>query len=353
MKLKNVNLFVILLILGLIYYFSFNFIYKSTTEELINQQVETSKSEAITISNLLAERIRSGLSKKQVKDELQRSIENNSTDYSFICMFDDTGKEICHPNKEKIGKTLSKNNSVIKSVANNEVIKNFKDAVMEKESIGGIRKLENYTEIVYLSHVKDTDWIVASHANIMELKETFKNTKNKLGFLFLLVWLSSSLLIYFFLQKINEKNLNDIKELNRETGNQYFNELLAINKTLDQKVKHKKDRLLANKGYQLTPVFIENIALIFTENKISYILEKNGEKSSVNFSLEELTNMLDSNLFYRTSRQVIVSINAIHKIEKYGNTQLKVITKPTSPIDIIVSKVKLSDFKKWAGKINL
>jgi len=351
MKLKSSNLFIILFVLGLVYYFSFSFIYKSTIDDLINQQVQSSKNQANIISNLLAEKIKSGFSKEQVKNELQRSIENSSTDYSFVCMFDATGKEICHPNKEKIGKTLLKNNSVISSVSNNKVIKNFKDAVMEQQSIGGIRKLENYTEIVYLSHVKGTDWVVASHTNMMKLKETFKNSKQNLGMLFLLVWISSSFLIYFFLQKMNHQNLAHIKELNRQAGNQYFNELSSINKALDKTIKYDEyNRLLANKGYQLTPVFINNIALIFTENKISYIIEKNGEKSSINLPLDELFKTLNNNLFYRTSRKAIVSINAIDKIEKYGNTQLKVITKPKSPIDIVVSKGKLSDFKKWVGK---
>ncbi|NCQ12333.1 MAG: LytTR family transcriptional regulator, partial [Bacteroidetes bacterium] len=58
----------------------------------------------------------------------------------------------------------------------------------------------------------------------------------------------------------------------------------------------------------------------------------------------------DKSIFYRASRQVIVSAKAIDKIEKYGTTQLKILTNPISPIDIIISKNKLTDFKKWIGK---
>ncbi len=56
-------------------------------------------------------------------------------------------------------------------------------------------------------------------------------------------------------------------------------------------------------------------------------------------------------IFYRVSRQVITSAKAIEKIEKYGNTQLKVFTKPLSPVDIIVGKAKLTEFKQWLGKV--
>jgi len=144
----------------------------------------------------------------------------------------------------------------------------------------------------------------------------------------------------------------ELKALNSEVGNQYFNELTHINEKLSSSSSkmEKPDRLLANKGYQLTPVFTENIAFIYTENKVSYIIELRGEKSSINLTLDELFKVLDKNEFYRASRQVIVSAKAIDKIEKYGTTQLKVITKPISPIDIIISKAKLTDFKKWMGK---
>ncbi len=347
---NKLTLPIVLLLLGVLYYFSLNYVYTSATNDLLNQQVETSKNQANLISNLLAEKLRSGFSKEQVKNELQRSIENSSTDYSFICMFDDSGREICHPNKEKIGKLLASNNSFITSISNYEVEKNFKDAILEKKAIGGLRKIENRTEIVYLSPVQNSNWIVASHSNVLKFKIIFKNLKQKLVILFLLVWLSSALLIYFFLQKINRENLKYLTELNRKTGNQYFNELASINKTLHTSTNTKKIRLLADKGTKLTPVFIENIAFIYSENKISYIVEFDNEKSSINSSLEELFKILDNTLFYRASRQVIVSIKAIDKIEKYGSTQLKVITNPIAPIAIIISKAKLTDFKKWVGK---
>ena len=41
-----------------------------------------------------------------------------STENSFVCMFDSTGREICHPNPQKIGAGLAENNSVINSVSN-------------------------------------------------------------------------------------------------------------------------------------------------------------------------------------------------------------------------------------------
>jgi hypothetical protein len=331
------------------YYYSFNYVYSSATNDLLNQQIENSKNQAILISKMLHERLNSGYSKNQVREEFQKSIENMSIENSFVCMFDSTGREICHPNEQKIGSILSENNSVIKSISNQKAEINFKKAIIEKKSTGGLRKMKKYTEIVYLNPVKNTNWIVASHANVEKFRTIFSNLKEKLSLIFILVWLSSSLLIYFFLQFMNSNNLKKIGEINRDTGKQYFNELKTISKTLDKKEEITK-RVLADKGNQLTPVFINNIAFIFTENKITYIVEYNNEKSSINLTLDELFKSLNQNTFYRASRQIIVSVKAIDKIQKYGTTQLKVFTNPASPIDIIISKAKLTEFKKWAGK---
>jgi DNA-binding LytR/AlgR family response regulator len=126
--------------------------------------------------------------------------------------------------------------------------------------------------------------------------------------------------------------------------------LNEISKKEPAKSNRNYERLLADKGAQLTPVYIDNIAFIYTENKITYIVEYNNEKSSINLTLDELFKSLNENTFYRASRQVIISAKAIVKIEKYGTSQLRVMTNPISPIAIIISKAKITEFKKWAGK---
>jgi hypothetical protein len=302
---------------------------------------------------VLTEKLMTGESKEKVREEFQKSIEDMSVENSFVCMFDTTGREICHPKRQKIGKILEENNSIIKSVSNIDVERNFKQAVIQSKSTGGLRELESYTEIVYLSPVKSVGWVVASHTNVIKFQKIFSSLKEKLFLIFVLVWLSSSLLIFFFLQYINANNLKKLSELNRDTGSQYFKELKAINDSLSSSTIQEPSetkRLLADKGTKLKPVFIENIALIFTQEKISYIIEHDSTKSTINTSLDELYNLFDKKIFYRASRQVILSINAIDRIQKYGNTQLKVTTNPACPVEIIVSKAKLTEFKKWAGQ---
>ena len=352
-KNKNFTLLIIVLFLGIINYFSFSFIYEEATNKLIEQQIDTSKNQANLIAKLLESQIANGASKNKVKDDFQKSIENSSTEVSFVCMFNDSGMEICHPNKAKIGKVLEENNSVITDISNPEIVQNFKEAVLHKQQIGGLRKLKNYTEVVYLQPVNNTNWIVASHANIKRFRIIFKDLKLKLTFLFLVIWLISSLVIYFFLDRIHSNNLKKISVLNEKIAKQHLQDLQAINQKITNAPKSKKvysNRFLAERKAQLVPVYTKDIAYIYTENKMSYIVAINGEKSSINISLEELYKSLHPKEFYRASRKIILSAKAIKKIEKYGITQLKVTTNPKTDFEIIISKAKLTDFKKWLGK---
>ena len=350
MKLNKFLLPFILLVLGIVFYFSFNFSFTSVTNNLLQQQIKTSKYQADLISNLLATRLENGISKNTVASELQKSIEKYNTENSFICMFDNTGKEICHPNKEKIGKILSENKSVIQLGSNFEIENNFKSAIINKKSIGGIRKMENHTEIVYLSPVKNSNWIIASHSNIEKQKTLINHLKENLLFTFIILWLLSSLLIFLFLNHIDKRNLKEISKNNKTISKKYFNELKNIQTKFNNPKNKTIERLLADKGAKLSPIFINNIAYVFTQNRITYIVEHNGEKSTINLTLDELSRTFNENKFYRVSRQVILSAKSIDKIEKYGNTQLKVTVKPIPPFNIIISKAKLTEFKKWVGK---
>ena len=341
---------VITIVLGIIYYTSFNYIYTTSVNDLLNQQIENARVQANLVSSLLANRISKGNSKNQVRQELQESIENMSLDNSFICMFGSNGEEICHPKREKIGNVITENNSTLKTWSNLELELNFKEAIAKQKEIGGIRSLKNRTEIIYLSPVKNTNWVVASHANILKFKATIGLLKQKLTLLFLVIWLGSILLIFYFLHYLNKQSLEAIKAHNKEISDNYFNGLSLI-KAKDNTSKEKdKQRLLADKGNKLTPVMISNIAFIYTENKINYIVEKDNKTSTINTSLDDLILLFDENKFYRASRQVIISIDAIDKIEKLGKTQLSIKTIPKSDVKIVISKAKLTGFKNWVGQ---
>ena len=66
--------------------------------------------------------------------------------------------------------------------------------------------------------------------------------------------------------------------------------------------------------------------------------------------MEELEDMLDPDKFFRISRSFYVAIEAIEKIDDYFGNRLILQLKPAVDKEALVSREKVSDFKKWMGK---
>jgi DNA-binding LytR/AlgR family response regulator len=109
----------------------------------------------------------------------------------------------------------------------------------------------------------------------------------------------------------------------------------------------EKQRILTYVRNELVPIAIKEIAYIFTESTITYVVCFDGKRSTSNASLDDMISNLNPQLFFRANRQFIISITAIDKIIKYGNSQLKIVLKGKTTEEIIISKNKAAEFKQW------
>lgn len=343
---------------------------KVSTNQLLEIQIESSKREAREFAELVASQLENGIDRNIVVNNIQRSIEGTDIETGFVCMFDWSGVEICHPDPQKIGKQTNRNESYVRSIDDEINSEDFYDLLTNKKPQGGIRDFSNdesSSEIIYLYPVKNSDWIIAAHANINKIERQVKQLK----FNFLLVYLLSSativllsLLTVRFIGSYYEKALEvkneklaeevlNLSKLNTDLGN-YRN---RINKKLEEEgdegeIKEGdtvkiKNRLLTYSKDKLITIKVDEIAFIRTENSITWISCLDGKKYTSNSSLDELYNSLDPMLFFRANRQYIISVKGIEEILRYGNNQLKIQLNPTSNDSIIISKNKASEFKKW------
>lgn len=91
------------------------------------------------------------------------------------------------------------------------------------------------------------------------------------------------------------------------------------------------------------------IVMFFAEGRDVFLVTNNNRSYIINQKLEELTNDLDPEKFMRVNRTYIVNIDFISEVISYSNSRLKIITNPAGDKEIIVSREKVTDFKKWFG----
>lgn len=351
------------------------FFVKASTYELFETVLESNKREGKEVASLIGYQLEKGLDKEDLKIFAQEIIVNPSSQTGFIAILDWSGKVICHPDGTQRGQTIKSDKGLKPSVDGAITTKDFYDFFIEKQKTGQINSLDGVeatSEVTYLHPVKNSDWIVVSLVNLTSVSNKIAGLRTQfyiilviMGFFLVL----GSVLVVRLIGSMYEKNLESEKQkledevlnlakLNSALGEyqQKVSEEKAKpveEEVVEEKAKPEtntekgKKRILTYLRNELLPVSTDDIAYIYTENTITYVVQTNGKRSTANNSLDELFSSLDSSIFYRANRQFIIAISSIEKIIRYGNSQLKILVVPNSEVDIIIGKNKASEFKQW------
>ena len=113
------------------------------------------------------------------------------------------------------------------------------------------------------------------------------------------------------------------------------------------KDKEYKKRFIVKMGEKIIIIPVEEIAYFYSEDKSTYAVNRNGTRRLLDYSLDTMQEMLDPKLFFRVSRNSIVSINSIENISKHLGTRLKIQLTPHSDDEVVVSRSRTSDFLEW------
>jgi DNA-binding LytR/AlgR family response regulator len=128
-------------------------------------------------------------------------------------------------------------------------------------------------------------------------------------------------------------------------------DLHLIRQLLQRTAPQYKSRFMVKVGDNLASYTVDDIAYFYGENKIVWIRLKNGRKYVVDYTLEELEDLLDPQLFFRLNRKFLSTLGAVKTVTAYSNSRLKVVLHdPVDAEDVLVSREKAEEFRVWMGK---
>ena len=117
------------------------------------------------------------------------------------------------------------------------------------------------------------------------------------------------------------------------------------------KLSIKDAEITIESGAKTTKVTYENIACFYSENKIVYTVQNDGTVIHTDFTLNELEEKINDQLFYRANRQMIIHKDAVDQIEKIENgklrVRLKAALKGDAMAEITISRYKRKEFMSW------
>jgi DNA-binding LytR/AlgR family response regulator len=110
-----------------------------------------------------------------------------------------------------------------------------------------------------------------------------------------------------------------------------------------------KSRFLAKAGTKMFFVETQQIHYFFADGKMVYLVDTQGNKFSVDYTLERLEKLLDPKAFFRLNRSYLVHFGSILHVKPFINSRYKVLLKNgPKQEEVVMSREKVGEFREWA-----
>jgi len=138
----------------------------------------------------------------------------------------------------------------------------------------------------------------------------------------------------------------------KESSNSTMPGMDELVKELQKKLQPKeyRKRFLVKHGQKLISIDVDEIAYFFSDGRLNFFKTTDNRKFIVDYTMDELEEMLNPDQYFRISRSFYISVESVEQIHDYFGSRLLLNLKPAVDKEAIVSREKVSDFKKWMGK---
>jgi len=149
-----------------------------------------------------------------------------------------------------------------------------------------------------------------------------------------------------------EAALNKYKELNTADNGKNSSDINNLIKELQSKLQPKeyRKRFLVKQAQKLVSIEVDDIAYFYSDGRLNFFKTRDNKKFVVDYTMDELSDMLDPEKYFRISRSFYVSVDSIDQIHDYFGNRLLLNLTPALDKEALVSREKVMDFKKWMGK---
>lgn len=153
--------------------------------------------------------------------------------------------------------------------------------------------------------------------------------------------------IDYLLKPIEEERLKQaiekLKNLEKKPDLEKILDLISKNSIGSKKYK---TRFMVRVGEQIKAIITENIKAFYSFDRATFILTNSNNNYIVDYSLDQLEEMLDPRLFFRVNRKHFVSLDACKQIYAWSNSRLKIEVEGLDD-EVVVARERVSGFKEW------
>lgn len=109
-----------------------------------------------------------------------------------------------------------------------------------------------------------------------------------------------------------------------------------------------RQRFLTKQGKSLTYLLTDDIAYLYSDEGITFAIDKQGKRFVIDATIDRLHTELDPKDFFRINRGQIVHVKSIQQIDSWFSHRLKLKLSPhNEQHEHVVSRDRVKDFKGW------
>ncbi|MEZ2444335.1 LytR/AlgR family response regulator transcription factor [Chitinophaga sp. RCC_12] len=125
------------------------------------------------------------------------------------------------------------------------------------------------------------------------------------------------------------------------------NYTVDISRIAEEFLRRDSARFIGRINNQLIYVKAKDIAWLQFARGATWATTVTNQRVPLDYSLDQIEQLLDKHQFFRINRQFIIQIDAIKKITTYYNSRLILQLAPDVDTDVIISRERVSEFKNW------
>jgi DNA-binding LytR/AlgR family response regulator len=142
-----------------------------------------------------------------------------------------------------------------------------------------------------------------------------------------------------------EKALNKFKLLHEDNKNEGISQQL-VRQLLTSVSSEYRKRFLVKTADKLQFIDCKSINY-FVSIESNTFLHTANRLYDIDFTLDELTSILNPADFYRINRKYIISMSAIHEMHNWPGNRILIKLNAATDEELLVSREKVSEFKQW------
>jgi DNA-binding LytR/AlgR family response regulator len=124
--------------------------------------------------------------------------------------------------------------------------------------------------------------------------------------------------------------------------------LLNLSKASQQ--HSRKSRFMVKVGDKIKTIPITEILAFYSLEKGTYLFTLGKRSYPIDYALDELMDLLDTEHFFKINRKYIVCIAACSSMVAYSNSRLKLTIDGLDDELIVVAREKVQEFKAWLDR---